>query len=155
MCIRDRFKGDGQRMGLWVGAAWQKVFPNCVMGGFYGPGPRNLYSNFLGLLVNKNGERFMNEDCLSPCAGMNNFGQPGKTVFALWNEDYARQETVSGSWNNDTMHEGDADAVAKAVIESWEADVKSGAMVKDVYKRQAVRFRYGYRHCRGRLRANI
>ena len=85
------FKGDGQRMGLWVGAAWQKVFPNCVMGGFYGPGPRNLYSNFLGLLVNKNGERFMNEDCLSPCAGMNNFGQPGKTVFALWNEDYARQ----------------------------------------------------------------
>lgn len=124
------FKGDGQRMGLWVGAAWQKVFPNCVMGGFYGPGPRNLYSNFLGLLVNKNGKRFMNEDCLSPCAGMNNFGQPGKTVFALWNEDYARQETVSGSWNNDTMHEGDADAVAKAIIESWEADVKSGAMVK-------------------------
>ena len=56
---------------------------------------------------------------------MNNFGQPGKTVFALWNEDYARQETVSGSWNNDTMHEGDADAVAKAIIESWEADVKA------------------------------
>ena len=46
------FKGDGQRMGLWVGAGWQKVFPNCVMGGFFGPGPRNLYSNFLGLLVN-------------------------------------------------------------------------------------------------------
>ena len=92
------FKGDGQRMGLWVGAAWQKVFPNCVMGGFYGPGPRNLYSNFLGLLVNKNGERFMNEDCLSPCAGMNNFGQPGKTVFALWNEDYARQEFPAVRW---------------------------------------------------------
>ncbi len=68
-------------------------------------------------------------------------------MFALWNEDYARQETVSGSWNNDTMHEGDADAVAKAVIESWEADVKSGATVKgdtieDVIKQRSA-FRYG------------
>ena len=124
------FKGDGQRMGLWAGASWQKVFPNCVMGGFFGPGPRNLYSNFLGLLVNTNGERFMNENCLSPCAGMNNFGQPGKTVFALWNEDYARKEKVSGSWNNDSMHEGDDEAIQKAVIESWEKDVEAGVMVK-------------------------
>lgn len=124
------FKGDGQRMGLWVGAGWQKVFPNCVMGGFFGPGPRNLYSNFLGLLVNMNGERFMNENCLSPCAGMNNYGQPGKTVFALWGADYAKDETVSGSWNNDSMHEGDKDAIAKAVVESWDADVEAGAMVK-------------------------
>lgn len=124
------FKGDGQRMGLWVGAGWQKVFPNCVMGGFFGPGPRNLYSNFLGLLVNQNGERFMNENCLSPCAGMNNYGQPGKTVFALWGADYAKDETVSGSWNNDTMLEGDPEAVAKAVVEAWDKDVETGAMVK-------------------------
>lgn len=124
------FKGDGQRMGLWVGAAWQKVFPNCVMGGFFGPGPRNLYSNFLGLLVNRNGERFMNEDCLSPCAGMNNYGQPGRTVFALWDSQYPKYETVSGSWNNDSRHEGDEDEIYQAVIDSWEADVESGAMVK-------------------------
>ncbi len=60
-------------------------------------GPRNLYSNFLGLLVNTNGQRFMNENCLSPCAGMNNYGQPGKTVFALWGRDYASQVELSGT----------------------------------------------------------
>lgn len=124
------FKGDGQRMGLWVGAGWQKIFPNCVMGGFFGPGPRNLYSNFLGLLVNQNGERFMNENCLSPCAGMNNYGQPGKTVYAIWGKDYASQEKVSGSWNNDTMLEGDLSAVAPQVIASWDEQVETGAMVK-------------------------
>lgn len=124
------FKGDGQRMGLWVGAGWQKIFPNCVMGGFFGPGPRNLYSNFLGLLVNTKGERFMNENCLSPCAGMNNFGQPGKTVFALWGHDYASQVELSGSWNNDSMLEGDPAAKAAAIVESWDADVEAGAMVK-------------------------
>ena len=124
------YKGEGHQMGLWVGAAWQKVFPNCVMGGFYGPGPRNLYSNFLGLLVNRDGERFMNEDCLSPCAGMNNFGQPGKTVFAIWDTAYARQETVSGSWNNDSMHAGDAEEVAREVVASWDKAVAGGTMVK-------------------------
>lgn len=124
------FKGDGQRMGLWAGAGWQKVSPNCVMGGFFGPGPRNLYSNFLGLLVNMNGERFMNEDCLSPCAGMNNYGQPGKTVFALWDADYARHEEVSGSWNNDSIHEGDDEAISQAVVASWDEAVESGSMVK-------------------------
>ncbi|MCR5583391.1 MAG: FAD-binding protein [Eggerthellaceae bacterium] len=123
-------KGDGHKMGLWVGAGWQKVFPNCVMGGFFGPGPRNLYSNFLGLQVNRNGERFMNENVLSPCGGANNFGQPGKTVFALWNEEYARCETVSGSWNNDSMLDGDAESIAQSVIASWEDDVKKGATVK-------------------------
>lgn len=125
------FKGDGHRMGLWAGAGWQKVFPNCVMGGFFGPGPKNLYSNFLGLLVNTNGERFMNEDCLSPCAGMNNYGQPSKTAFALWDAGYPRHETVSGSWNNDSAHAGgDEEAVYQAVIASWEDSVKNGAMVK-------------------------
>lgn len=124
------YKGDGQRMGLWIGAGWQKVFPNCVMGGFWGPGPHNLYSNFLGLLVNMNGERFMNENCLWPCASMNNFGQPGKTVCALWGHEYASQVELSGSWNNDSMFLGDAESKAAAIIESWDKSVEAGAMVK-------------------------
>lgn len=124
------YRGDGHRMGLWIGAGWQKISPNCVMGGFFGPGPRNLYSNFLGLLVNNNGERFMNENCLSPCAGMNNYGQPGKTVYALWNAEYARHEEVSGSWNNDSILEGDKESIYQAVVASWDEAVKDGSMVK-------------------------
>jgi succinate dehydrogenase/fumarate reductase flavoprotein subunit len=62
----------------------------------------------------------MNEDCLSPVAGMNNYGQPGKAVFALWDAGYARHETVSGSWNNDSTIEGDAESIYQAVIASWD-----------------------------------
>ena len=80
--------------------------------------------------MNCNGQRFMNENCLSPCAGMNNYGQPGKTVFALWGRDYASQVELSGSWNNDSMLEGDPAAVAAAIVESWDKDVEAGAMVK-------------------------
>ena len=53
-------------MGLWVRRRLAEDLPNCVMGGFFGPGPRNLYSNFLGLLVNTKGERFMNENARRP-----------------------------------------------------------------------------------------
>lgn len=54
-------------------------------------------------------------------------------MFALWNEDYARKEKVSGSWNNDSMHEGDEEAIQKAVIESWEQDVEKGTTVGDMF----------------------
>lgn len=123
------FKGDGQRMGLWIGAGWQKIFPNCVMGGFYTPGPRYLYGNFMGLLVNRYGERFMNEDCCWTSA-MNVFGQPGKETYAIWDSNYPLYEPVSGGWQNDSRHEGDDEVVKKAVLESWDAEVENGAMVK-------------------------
>ena len=106
------FKGQGQKMGLWVGAAWQKSFPNCTMGAYWGPGPRNLYTNHLGLLVDRDGQRFMNENCIGPLASQNIMMLPEKKAFAIWDAGYANYEAVSGDWTNDSMMTGD-EAVGK------------------------------------------
>ena len=112
------YKGQGQKMGLWVGAAWQKSFPNCTMGAYWGPGPRNLYTNHLGLLVDRDGQRFMNENCIGPLASQNIMMLPEKKAFAIWDAGYAKHEAVSGDWTNDSMMTGD-EAVA-AVVASWD-----------------------------------
>ena len=60
------YGGDGHKMGLWAGAAWQKTEPNAPMllGGV-GPGTQP-YRAFTGLVVNKNAVRYGNEDSLGP-----------------------------------------------------------------------------------------
>lgn len=112
------YKGQGQKMGLWVGASWQKSFPNCTMGAYWGPGPRNLYTNHLGLLVDRDGQRFMNENCIGPLASQHIMMLPEKKAYAIWDAGYAKHEAVSGDWTNDSMMTGD-EAVAAAVA-SWD-----------------------------------
>lgn len=111
------FKGQGQKMGLWVGAAWQKSFPNCTMGAYWGPGPRNLYTNHLGLLVDRDGQRYMNENVIGPMASQHVMMLPERKAYAIWASDYAKYEAVSGDWTNDSMMSGE-DA-AQAALESW------------------------------------
>ena len=54
--------GDGQKMGLWIGAAWQKIDPVAPMinGGASGPA-HGVISNFWGINLDIHGERYMNE----------------------------------------------------------------------------------------------
>ncbi|MDR3037067.1 MAG: FAD-binding protein [Coriobacteriales bacterium] len=124
------YKGQGQKMGLWVGAAWQKSFPNCTMGAYWGPGPRNLYSNHYGLLLDRDGQRYMNEYCLGPMASQHILLLPERKSFAIWDINYARHEEVSGSWNNDTMIGGDKEAKARAIVASWDENATNGTYVK-------------------------
>ena len=134
------YKGQGQKMGLWVGAAWQKSFPNCTMGAYWGLGPRNLYTNHLGLLVDRDGQRFMNENCIGPLASQNIMMLPEKKAFAIWDAGYAKHEAVSGDWTNDSMMTGD-EAVA-AVVASWDEassgknpNYVTGATVEEVIEK--------------------
>lgn len=124
------YKGQGQKMGLWVGAAWQKSFPNCTMGAFWGPGPRNLYTNHFGLLMDRDGQRYMNEFALGPMASQQILLLPEKKAYAVWDSDYPRYEEVSGNWNNDSMISGDTEAIVQATRASWDEAVATGAMVK-------------------------
>jgi succinate dehydrogenase/fumarate reductase flavoprotein subunit len=56
------FKGDGHKMALWVGAAWQRNFPNAPMlEGGVGPAAES-YGNFKGLILNEYGQRICSED---------------------------------------------------------------------------------------------
>lgn len=119
------YKGEGQQMGLWVGAAWQKG-ENCLMGSYTRvPGPSIYYGNHWGLLVDRNGERFMNEYTSRNLASETIYLQDGNTAFAIWDSAYARNFRTSTDWNNDS-----ANADAAATLAEWDEMAKNGQYVK-------------------------
>jgi hypothetical protein len=98
------YKGDGHKMGLWVGAAWQNATPNAPMIqgsiGFFGSnGSYQPLGFHQGLVVNKNGERFYNEDISLPYAATLLLGQPGRIAYGIWNE--AWYDTVKAATPRD------------------------------------------------------
>ena len=83
--------GDGQKMGLWVGAAWQNTTPSAPMIGWYGfPAPCSD-QNHPGILLNVEGQRFINEDTTSVYAGYAISGQTDKKVFTVWDSAFAHR----------------------------------------------------------------
>jgi hypothetical protein len=85
--------GDGQKMGLWIGAAWQKSFPNAPMFnlGVGGPNPQPI-ANFWGINLDINGKRFHNEitNFHYGAAAMQHL--PKKTAFGIWDVNYFNDE---------------------------------------------------------------
>lgn len=82
--------GDGQKMGLWVGAAWQKTQPCAPMinGGASGPA-HGVISNFWGINLDINGERYMNEVTNFAYGAIAKLMLPERTAFAVWDTNYA------------------------------------------------------------------
>jgi succinate dehydrogenase/fumarate reductase flavoprotein subunit len=121
------YKGDGQKMGLWVGAAWQKTFPNApmILSGV-GPAPYD-YTCHPGLIVNKNGYRFGNEDTLFALEANTQMHQPELKAFAIWDSNYA---DAMKPWLVQGQVRG-ADPIPPAdIVAGWEKSVKSKAYVK-------------------------
>ena len=82
--------GDGQKMGLWVGAAWQKIDPCAPMinGGASGPA-HGVISNFWGINLDIHGERYMNEVTNFAYGAMAKLMLPKQTAYAVWDINYA------------------------------------------------------------------
>jgi succinate dehydrogenase/fumarate reductase flavoprotein subunit len=122
------FPGDGQRMGLWVGAAWQKTFPNAPMGGTIGAGTtQNPYQNFWGLLVDRTGQRFMNEYCSNILGGRAQTMQAGGESYAIWDTAYSNlPDWYSGQGGYGILQE----STPEEIIAMWEQSVESGMYVK-------------------------
>jgi succinate dehydrogenase/fumarate reductase flavoprotein subunit len=123
------FKGDGQKMGLWVGAAWQKTFPNCPMiSAKQAYPPQNeAYGFHRGLLLNKMGRRYGNEDVNQSFAGLTQYHQPEMKIFAIWDSDYAN---AAAPWHTFGMKYGDDPVDPQKIVENWEKQVKAGTLVK-------------------------
>jgi len=133
------YYGDGHKMALWVGAAWQKTVPNApVILGRVGP-ETQPYRGFTGLLVNKNAVRYGNEDRLGSFAGIAQMQQPDTTIFAIWDSRYAERAapwTPAGSYYGGSPH-----MPVQTVVDEWEEYVKAGTMVKaDTIEELAQRF---------------
>jgi hypothetical protein len=86
------YKGEGQKMGLWVGAAWQHIQPTAPM--LQGSLPSVYSASYQplgqhpGLVVNTRGERFFNEDLSSPYAATLVANQPGRLSVSIWTDNF-------------------------------------------------------------------
>ena len=122
------YRGDGHRMGLWAGAAWQKTEPNApIMWGGVGPATQP-YRAFTGLVVNKNAVRYGNEDSLVSFAGAAQMRQPDSTIFAIWDSRYAER---AAPWTPvGTYYGGPSEIPFQSVIDEWEDNVRAGTMEK-------------------------
>jgi succinate dehydrogenase/fumarate reductase flavoprotein subunit len=121
------YAGDGHKMGLWVGAAWQRVVPNApmVVGGA-GPAPQP-YGCFKGLLVNKYGLRYCNEDVSGALPGLIQLRQPDMRVTAIWDSTYAAR---MAPWHSQGTRYGSSGRKIEDVVAEWEAEAKAGRMSK-------------------------
>ncbi|MBR2835228.1 MAG: FAD-dependent oxidoreductase [Coriobacteriales bacterium] len=110
--------GDGQKMGLWIGAAWQRVNPNPPMVLAVGTaGPVNQpCGNHRGLLMNINGERYCNEDTTGVFGNMAQMHQPEMKSCCIWGSNYAEGAApwiIQGS----KIEDGPADPAS--MLKSW------------------------------------
>nr|WP_302808992.1 FAD-dependent oxidoreductase [uncultured Adlercreutzia sp.] len=125
------YPGDGQKMGLWVGAAWQKSYPNAPMGASLNAGAEGAqpgpYQNFWGLMVNREGQRFMDEYCSCIMGGRVQTLQPGGESIALWDSNYCDQSPwYLGQGGLGIIQSSTPDEVRA----TWEKMVENGAYVK-------------------------
>ena len=122
--------GDGQKMGLWVGAAWQNTTPSAPMIGWYGfPAPHSD-ENHPGILLNVEGERFINEDTSAVYAGYAVSGQTDHKVFTVWDSDFAYRFDTWEALGNNMDGLGIVPVSAEEKAAEFEAGVESGTYVK-------------------------
>lgn len=121
------YGGDGHKMGLWVGAAWQQTVPNAPMlSGGAGPWSQP-YGGFKGLVVNKNGVRYCNEDVNNALAGLAQMRQPDWKIFAIWDSEHAER---MAPWYPFGSYYGGPEQSVEDVVAGWEASVKAGMILK-------------------------
>lgn len=91
-------RGTGHQMGLWVGAAWQKTGEAAPMVfNFQYARICNQVRAFQGLLLNKEGKRFTNEDNVLSHGSLAALSQTNHESYAVWDTAYA----ANGPWGYD------------------------------------------------------
>ncbi|BAK45704.1 FAD-binding protein [Eggerthella sp. YY7918] len=121
--------GDGHKMGLWIGAAWQKNVPNAAMIG--GNGVNNFCNQPLlghtGLMVNIRGERYSNEFACGALSNRNALMQTDGRTFMIWGQNYLEE---GGPWYTYPRSHGDAPVSNEQTQEKWDKFVENGAWFK-------------------------
>ncbi len=117
------YTGMGQKMGLWVGAAWQKTFPNAAMASCSSPG-----ADSMGCLLDYKGKRFYNESL----TGGSNFLQLAfhshkNKVFQIWDSAYGE---TGQPWPGTKTGYGMPFLTAEEKIAEWDDMVDGKNYVK-------------------------
>lgn len=124
------YPGDGQKMGLWVGAAWQHTSVAPMMQGAWG-GSFEPLGFHQGLNVNMNTERYQREDISAPYAANHLITQPGHVAFGIWTANFAQEVIDAGNqWRIfGTKYETPA-KTADEMVALWDEGVESGSYFK-------------------------
>lgn len=120
------YGGEGHLIALWAGAAWQRTFPNAPLIQGSRTCSNMPYGAHRGIRLNKNGERFMNEDANAPYTALAVLREPDETAYVLWGTDYA----YDVKWVPNASMRGTSSIAPEKVIEMWEADAAKGVFVK-------------------------
>ena len=84
------YAGDGHKMGLWVGAGWQKTYPNAPMINCGAGGPTvNSIDNFWGINLTSDGRRYHNEVTNFSYGAIALLQLPDHIAFSVWDSQYA------------------------------------------------------------------
>ena len=114
--------GDGHKMGLWIGAGWQKTFPvapmiNCGVGGPY---LNNDISNFLGINLDSTGKRFQNEATNFGFGAFSILQLPDQMAYGIWDADYAYLQDTWDAFGTCVNYEnGIQPKTSEQVLEDW------------------------------------
>ena len=126
--------GTGQKMGLWVGAAWQKTFPNpCAINGAVSGPSHCVVDSFWGINLAKDGKRFHNENTNFAFGAYTRLNLKGGTAYAIWDTQYAytQDEWDTLGYTLDNVN-GDMfkAKTPEELVASWDSSVESGSYFK-------------------------
>ncbi len=128
------YPGDGQKMGLWVGAGWQKTYPNApmILGMLAAQLPSEIgVQNYPGPNLNINGERYMNEDTTATYSVMSVMRQPERTAYFIWEADFANWfDTWRVGGTTIDEDNGPKPKTSEEIRAEWEKAAENRAYVK-------------------------
>ncbi len=116
------YKGDGHLMALWAGAAWQRTFPNAPMIQGSRLCSHMPYGAHRGLRINRDGERFCNEDINAAYTAISVMREPGQVAYAIWGTNYA----YDIDWRPHGSVRGSEKVSPEKIIAGWEREAKNG-----------------------------
>ncbi|MEG2934700.1 MAG: FAD-dependent oxidoreductase, partial [Gordonibacter sp.] len=125
------YGGDGQKMGLWAGAAWQRAYPNApMMQGAWG-GSHEPCGFHMGLNVNANTERYQREDISAPYSSNHLLSQPGNIAFGIWTANYPQAILDKGhKWYSFGMDYALPPLSPGELVGMWDAGVEQSSYFK-------------------------
>ena len=124
--IRGLFRGEGQQMALWAGAAWQRTWPCAAMIQGSRTGTSLPYGSHRGLRLNIRGERYCNEDMNGAYTALTTMREPEGKAFAIWGSNYAYETRFRAHGGR---RDG-PDTPPEKVLESWNAQAERGMIKK-------------------------
>lgn len=124
--IGGLMNGDGHRMAMWAGAAWQRTWPCAPMIQGSRAASNMPYGSHRGLRLNVRGERYCNEDMNGAYTALTCMREPEGKAFIIWGSNYADEI----EWRNLGGRRDGPAMTKEEILAAWELQIKVGKAVR-------------------------